>query len=80
MNHVNNYLCGANLSCKAIESVGFNIQEQEDTHRILPLTFTGKFITYIFSSQLGIPGKTMGTLFTPIPVEVTAYEPERVGG
>ena len=33
-----------------------------------------------FSSSLGIPGKTMGTLFTPIPVAVTAYEPERVGG
>ena len=38
-----------------------------------------EFMT-VFSSSLGIPGKTMGTLFTPIPVTVTAYEPERVGG
>ncbi len=35
---------------------------------------------FYFSSSLGIVGKTMGTLFTPVPVEVQAYEPERVGG
>lgn len=33
-----------------------------------------------FSSTIGVPGKTMGTMFTPVQVEVVAYEPERVGG
>lgn len=31
------------------------------------------------SSTIGVPGKTMGTMFTPVQVEVIAYEPERVG-
>ena len=29
---------------------------------------------------MGVPGKTMGCIFTPIPVEVTCYEAERIGG
>ncbi|KAK2140356.1 hypothetical protein LSH36_1381g00005 [Paralvinella palmiformis] len=28
---------------------------------------------------MGVPGKTMGCIFTPIPVEVTCYEAERIG-
>jgi len=28
---------------------------------------------------MGIPGKTMGTMFTPIPYEITSHEPEAVG-
>jgi len=31
------------------------------------------------SSVMGVPGKTQGTVFTPVPVDITAYEPERVG-
>ncbi|KAK2179310.1 hypothetical protein NP493_499g01018 [Ridgeia piscesae] len=31
------------------------------------------------STLMGIPGKTVGTMFTPIKVEITSYEPERVG-
>jgi len=31
------------------------------------------------STQMGIPGKTMGTMFTPVPYEVTSHEPESVG-
>ncbi|CAC5421639.1 eukaryotic translation initiation factor 3 subunit F-like [Mytilus californianus] len=31
------------------------------------------------SSTIGVPGKTMGTMFTPVQVEMIAYEPERVG-
>jgi len=31
------------------------------------------------SSAMGAPGRTMGTMFTPVPVEVTAYTPEQVG-
>jgi len=31
------------------------------------------------STTMGVPGKPLGTIFTPITVEITAYEPERVG-
>ncbi|XP_074652591.1 eukaryotic translation initiation factor 3 subunit F-like [Tubulanus polymorphus] len=31
------------------------------------------------SSNMGVPGKTCGTMFTPIPFKVVCYEPERVG-
>jgi translation initiation factor 3 subunit F len=31
------------------------------------------------SSQLGVPGKTVGTMFTPVPLELLYHEPERVG-
>ena len=29
---------------------------------------------------MGVVGKTVGTMFTPLPVEITYYEPEKVGG
>ena len=29
---------------------------------------------------MGVPGKTVGTMFTPVPVEVICLEAERVGG
>jgi len=32
------------------------------------------------STVIGVPGKTMGCMFTPVQVEITTYEPERVGG
>ena len=28
---------------------------------------------------MGVPGKTMGSMFTPMPVELTSYDAERVG-
>ena len=31
------------------------------------------------SSQIGVPTKTVGCMFTPVDVEVSIYEPERVG-
>merc|ERR1712043_43738 len=31
------------------------------------------------SSNMGIPEKTIGTMFVPVPVDITSYEPERVG-
>jgi len=31
------------------------------------------------STVMGVPGKPLGTIFTPINVEITCYEPERVG-
>ena len=32
-----------------------------------------------FSAPLGVPGKTMGSMFTTIPVELTCYETEQIG-
>ncbi|XP_014673026.1 PREDICTED: eukaryotic translation initiation factor 3 subunit F-like [Priapulus caudatus] len=31
------------------------------------------------SSSMGVPGKSVGTMFTPIPLEMTYWEPERTG-
>ncbi|XP_060571212.1 eukaryotic translation initiation factor 3 subunit F-like [Ruditapes philippinarum] len=31
------------------------------------------------STQIGTPGKTVGTMFAPVQVEITSYEPEKVG-
>merc|ERR1712168_687436 len=33
--------------------------------------------TYV-SSPMGVPGGTMGIIFTPVPVEIKCYEPELV--
>ena len=32
-----------------------------------------------FSCSMGVPEKMIGTMFTPVPVDITSYEPERVG-
>ena len=32
------------------------------------------------STAIGIPGKTTGTMFTPIQVGITSYDPEQTGG
>jgi len=34
--------------------------------------------TYV-STKMGVPSKTVGTMFTPIPLDITTYEPEKVG-
>ena len=34
---------------------------------------------WMLRSKVGIPGKTEGVIFTPIPCEVVYFEPERVG-
>jgi len=31
------------------------------------------------STSMGVPGKTVGTMFTPVPVEIVCQEAERVG-
>lgn len=36
--------------------------------------------TFYCSTQIGIPGKTVGTMFAPVQVEIVSYEPEKVGG
>ena len=33
---------------------------------------------YVFV-PIGVPGATSGSMFTPVPVEITAYEPEVIG-
>ena len=38
------------------------------------------FLFILFSCKMGVPGKTEGTIFSPIPCEVTLSGPERVGG
>merc|ERR1719232_1171344 len=30
-------------------------------------------------TSMGVPGKPLGTIFTPINIEITSYDPERVG-
>ena len=32
-----------------------------------------------YRSKVGVPGKTEGIIFTPIPCEVVYFEPERAG-
>ena len=32
------------------------------------------------STAMGVPGRTQGTMFTPVPLELVYHEPERVGG
>ena len=34
----------------------------------------------VFSTSVGVPGKTVGNMFTPVPIELTAYDVEKVGG
>jgi len=29
---------------------------------------------------MGVPGRTQGTMFTPVPLELMYHDPERVGG
>jgi len=31
------------------------------------------------STQIGVPGKTTGTMFTPVAVDITSYDPEQTG-
>jgi translation initiation factor 3 subunit F len=31
------------------------------------------------STTIGVPGKTTGTMFTPIAVDTTSYDPEQTG-
>ena len=40
--------------------------------------FTQNFFSF-FSVPIGVPGATSGSMFTPIPVEITAYDPEVTG-
>ena len=56
-------------------SLGKEEEEEEvvvDTRCLLSCLFHGR-------NKVGVPGKSEGVLFCPVPVEVTYFEPERVG-
>lgn len=44
----------------------------------IPITCT-PHPAHTHRSKVGLPGKTEGTIFTPLPCEVVYFEPERVG-
>jgi len=55
-------------------------EAKNPVHLTIDTTLKGSHMgmkAYI-STSMGIPGKTVGTMFTPIPVEVNCYDPERV--
>jgi len=39
-----------------------------------------RWIVKYCSTAMGVPGRTQGTMFTPVPLELIYHEPERVGG
>ncbi len=44
------------------------------------LHFIGRLeIKAFVKSKVGLPGKTAGVIFTPVPCEVVYFEPERAG-
>ena len=45
--------------------------------RNVPFNFHSCLVSH--SNKVGVPGKTEGVIFCPVPVEVTYFEPERVG-
>ena len=58
----------------------------DQTYHIWPYTFLCAHINnfdlnmFLYSCKMGVPGKTEGTIFSPIPCEVILTGPERVGG
>lgn len=32
------------------------------------------------TTQIGVPGKTTGTMFTPVQIEIASFDPEQTGG
>lgn len=38
------------------------------------------FVGLCFSAQMGVPGKTVGVMFTPLTVKYIYYDTERIGG
>jgi len=56
-------------------------ETKDPIHLTLDTSLTGNKMTmkaYVFV-PLGVPGATSGSMFTPVPVEVTATEPEIAG-
>lgn len=35
---------------------------------------------FVSSAQMGVPGKTVGVMFTPLSVKYIYYDTERIGG
>lgn len=38
------------------------------------------FVYVLHSAQMGVPGKTVGVMFTPLTVKYVYYDTERIGG
>lgn len=38
------------------------------------------FVSLLCSAQMGVPGKTVGVMFTPLSVKYIYYDTERIGG
>lgn len=38
------------------------------------------FVFLLCSAQMGVPGKTVGVMFTPLSVKYIYYDTERIGG
>ena len=52
-------------------------RRRANEQRNVPFNFHSCLVLH--SSKVGVPGKTEGVIFCPVPVEVTYFEPERVG-
>ena len=37
-------------------------------------------LLFRYSAQMGVPGKTVGVMFTPLSVKYIYYDTERIGG
>ena len=46
----------------------------------LKCMYAAAHMLLLYSTAIGTPGKTLGTMFTPVKVDITSYEPEKVGG
>ena len=38
------------------------------------------YVCVLFSSRVGVPGKSAGVIFTPVNTEIVSFAPELVGG
>jgi len=57
----------------------FQVRIVYDTNWIMCISVIDTYHV-CFSTSMGVPGKTVGTMFTPVPVEILCQEAERVGG
>ncbi|KAK3610164.1 hypothetical protein CHS0354_039948 [Potamilus streckersoni] len=59
----------------------YSRESKNPVHMTVDTTLRGSKmgIKAYISTSLGVPGKTVGTMFTPVPVEIISYVPEKVG-
>lgn len=54
------------------------IIEMERNYFLLDVSMLN--LCYFPSAPMGVPGKTMGVMFTPLTVKYVYYDTERIGG